>query len=60
MINKQPPNKQIWLASPISGPNRFDFYNGEWVSLRDGTKLLEVLNKEVNDAVEEEEVNLLQ
>ncbi|AQZ10353.1 YFH1 (YDL120W) [Zygosaccharomyces parabailii] len=60
VINKQPPNKQIWLASPISGPNRFDFYNGEWVSLRDGTKLLEVLNKEVNDAVEEEEVNLLQ
>lgn len=26
VINKQPSNKQIWFASPISGPNRFDFY----------------------------------
>ena len=25
MINKQPPNKQIWLSSPVSGPKRFDF-----------------------------------
>lgn len=59
VINKQPPNKQIWLASPVSGPNRFDLYKGEWISLRDGSKLLDVLNREVNDAVEEEEVNLL-
>lgn len=25
MINKQPPNKQIWLSSPVSGPKRFDW-----------------------------------
>lgn len=25
VINKQPPNKQIWLSSPISGPKRFDW-----------------------------------
>ena len=25
VINKQTPNKQIWLSSPISGPFRFDF-----------------------------------
>lgn len=25
MINKQRPNKQIWLSSPVSGPKRFDF-----------------------------------
>jgi frataxin len=25
VLNKQPPNKQIWLSSPISGPKRFDF-----------------------------------
>ena len=47
VINKQPPNKQIWLASPISGPNRFDYYKNEWVSLRDGSKLLEVLGNEL-------------
>ncbi|POW15902.1 hypothetical protein PSTT_01820 [Puccinia striiformis] len=25
VINKQPPNKQIWLSSPFSGPKRFDY-----------------------------------
>ncbi|KAI4120315.1 MAG: hypothetical protein LQ338_007100 [Usnochroma carphineum] len=25
VLNKQPPNKQIWLSSPISGPKRYDF-----------------------------------
>jgi len=25
VINKQPPNKQIWLSSPVSGPKRFDW-----------------------------------
>lgn len=51
VINKQPPNKQIWLASPESGPNRFDLYKGQWISLRDGKTLLEVLNKELHEAL---------
>ncbi|KAE8243726.1 hypothetical protein A4X13_0g6974 [Tilletia indica] len=25
VVNKQPPNKQIWLSSPSSGPKRFDY-----------------------------------
>lgn len=50
VINKQPPNKQIWLSSPISGPNRFDLHKGEWVSLRDGSRLLGVLNSELREA----------
>ncbi|CAR25545.1 hypothetical protein ZYGR_0A01090 [Zygosaccharomyces rouxii] len=58
VINKQPPNKQIWLASPVSGPNRFDFYKNEWISLRDGSKLLDILNEEINQAVTEENVTL--
>ena len=29
VINKQPLNKQIWFASPITGPNRCDFYQNE-------------------------------
>lgn len=48
IINKQPPTKQIWLSSPISGPKRFDFHNGQWVSLRDGVKLSELLEAEMN------------
>ena len=60
MINKQPPNKQIWLASPVTGPLRFDWVvsgesisdkggagRGSWVYLRDGTTLDSVLKKEL-------------
>ncbi|KAL9027861.1 MAG: hypothetical protein Q9196_003677 [Gyalolechia fulgens] len=25
VLNKQPPNRQIWLSSPISGPKRYDY-----------------------------------
>lgn len=25
VINKQPPNLQLWLSSPLSGPRRFDY-----------------------------------
>lgn len=60
VINKQPPNKQIWLSSPITGPKRYDYViasegqdakegtgTGEWVYLRDGSTLNELLNKEL-------------
>ncbi|KAL6948760.1 hypothetical protein ACO0QE_001233 [Hanseniaspora vineae] len=50
VVNKQPPNKQIWLSSPISGPNRFDLYQNDWISLRDNTKLTEIINKELQEA----------
>ncbi|KAF4552783.1 Frataxin-like domain containing protein [Elsinoe fawcettii] len=64
VINKQPPNKQIWLSSPISGPKRFDWVVagegmeskegsgvGEWMYLRDGTTLTELLRKELGISV---------
>lgn len=60
MLNKQPPNKQIWLSSPVSGPKRFDWALfsegqeqkegsgvGDWVYLRDGTSLTYLLKKEI-------------
>lgn len=60
VLNKQPPNKQIWLSSPISGPKRFDWAviqegqdhkqgggNEDWVYLRDGSSLTEILRKEL-------------
>jgi len=60
VLNKQPPNKQIWLSSPISGPKRYDWVvkgegqhqkegggQGDWVYLRDGSSLSDVLAKEV-------------
>lgn len=64
VLNKQPPNKQIWLSSPISGPKRYDwviegdrmyekqdsrpFTHGQWIYLRDGSHLTELLNSELS------------
>ncbi|ODV76886.1 Frataxin [Suhomyces tanzawaensis NRRL Y-17324] len=51
VINKQPPNKQIWLSSPISGPKRYDLIQGKWITLRDNTSLTELLEREVGEAL---------
>ncbi|KAK8134240.1 mitochondrial iron uptake protein [Apiospora sp. TS-2023a] len=61
VINKQPPNKQIWLSSPLTGPKRYDWVVisedqgskqdtavGAWVYLRDGTSLTELLRTEID------------
>lgn len=64
VLNKQPPNRQIWLSSPISGPKRYDwvlegdrmhekqdtreFAHGQWIYLRDGSNLTELLNGEMS------------
>ncbi|KAI8870225.1 Frataxin [Ramicandelaber brevisporus] len=50
VINKQPPNKQIWLSSPLSGPRRYDYENGEWVYKRDGSTMHGLLNEELSGA----------
>ncbi|KAL9046251.1 MAG: hypothetical protein Q9214_000869 [Letrouitia sp. 1 TL-2023] len=69
VINKQPPNKQIWLSSPVSGPKRYDWLGeqprveeskkgedgspvvddvaGDWVYMRDGSLLSELLKGEL-------------
>lgn len=60
MINKQPPNKQIWLSSPTSGPKRYDWVlvsesmfdkegtgAGDWMYLRDRSSLVDLLRKEL-------------
>ncbi|MCJ1329407.1 Mitochondrial chaperone Frataxin [Thelotrema lepadinum] len=51
VLNKQPPNRQIWLSSPISGPKRYDYVErdrrGEWVYLRDGSTLTDLLREEL-------------
>lgn len=48
VINKQTPNKQIWLSSPVSGPFRYDYHEGKWVYHRDGRELLTQLEREFN------------
>lgn len=69
VINKQPPNRQIWLSSPVSGPKRYDWVVtgesmhqkegcgvGEWVYLRDGSTLGELVRAEMGVTVIGEEV----
>ncbi|KAI9791818.1 MAG: Mitochondrial chaperone Frataxin [Peltula sp. TS41687] len=68
VLNKQPPNKQIWLSSPVSGPKRFDWVVlgesmhdkegtgvGDWLYLRDGETLSDVLRKEIGVSIGFEE-----
>ncbi|XP_064609920.1 frataxin, mitochondrial-like [Liolophura sinensis] len=48
VINKQTPNRQIWLSSPSSGPKRYDFSDGQWVYKRDGKSLQALLSEELS------------
>ncbi|KAK0208526.1 hypothetical protein DFS33DRAFT_1271744 [Desarmillaria ectypa] len=49
VINKQPPNKQIWLSSPQSGPKRYDYseFDNSWWYWRDEKTLNDLLNEEL-------------
>ncbi|KAG8952050.1 Mitochondrial chaperone Frataxin [Tulasnella sp. 424] len=63
VINKQPPNMQIWLSSPtsssaplppfflqLSGPKRYDYSNddgGVWFYTRDNKSLKSLLEEEI-------------
>lgn len=54
VINRQTPNKQVWLSSPTSGPKRYDFSmksNGCWIYKHDGVSLHQLLQKEINEIV---------
>ncbi|KNZ71471.1 Frataxin like protein, mitochondrial [Termitomyces sp. J132] len=53
VINKQPPNKQIWLSSPFSGPKRYDYSetDDDWLYSRDSQALGDLLNKELTRAL---------
>ncbi|XP_054583736.1 frataxin, mitochondrial [Eptesicus fuscus] len=50
VINKQTPNKQIWLSSPSSGPKRYDWTGKNWVYSHDGVSLHELLAAEMTEA----------
>ncbi|XP_026559560.1 frataxin, mitochondrial [Pseudonaja textilis] len=51
VINKQTPNKQIWLSSPISGPKRYDWSGKKWIYSHDGISLHDLLSKELSLAL---------
>nr|XP_043607992.1 frataxin, mitochondrial [Erigeron canadensis] len=49
VLNKQTPNRQIWMSSPVSGPSRFDWDRTAeaWIYRRTKSKLLEILENEI-------------
>lgn len=57
VINRQSPNRQIWLSSPTSGPKRYDFADknsGCWIYKHDGVPLHKLLQEEINLIVKTE------
>uniref|UniRef100_A0A915I0E2 ferroxidase n=1 Tax=Romanomermis culicivorax TaxID=13658 RepID=A0A915I0E2_ROMCU len=57
VINKQTPNKQIWLSSPFSGPKRYDFCSGKWLYSHDGSCLHDLLTKEISEVFRDGKVD---
>ncbi|GAA6040861.1 hypothetical protein JCM8097_007753 [Rhodosporidiobolus ruineniae] len=60
VINKQPPNKQIWLSSPVSGPKRYDYSPAHkvWFYARDNDLLHDLLNRELRELLEDERIEV--
>nr|CAI5826651.1 unnamed protein product [Callosobruchus analis] len=53
VINRQSPNKQIWLSSPTSGPKRYDYVTeGDyWIYKHDKKTLHQLLESELSQIV---------
>ncbi|CAH0407510.1 unnamed protein product [Chilo suppressalis] len=55
VINRQTPNKQIWLSSPVSGPKRYDLVlkdGGYWIYKHDSVALHKLLQDEISKIVD--------
>ncbi|KAF9175527.1 Mitochondrial chaperone Frataxin [Mortierella sp. AD010] len=53
VVNKQPPNKQLWLSSPTTGPKRYDYdsKHRKWFYSRDRHTLKYLLDTEISEAI---------
>ena len=58
VINKQSPNKQIWMSSPVSGPVRYSWQNGVWEYKRDGHQMHERLQTELRQLLSMNDIDL--
>lgn len=54
VLNRQRPNRQIWLTSPVSGPKRFQWDDDtrDWRSTRGNHHLLDFLKTELHEHCE--------
>lgn len=56
VFNKQPPSRQIWLSSPVSGPFQYAFEREtrEWIDIRgSGDTLKALVGREIGVEIEE-------
>ena len=55
IVNKQPPNLQIWVATKFDG-HHFDLLDGQWIDNRTGKEfwqlMSEMASKQANVAIE--------
>ena len=56
VLNKQAPNLQIWLSSPVTGPQRYDFCvsTNSWLNSRDQRELFSRVSDDFNQLMGEE------
>ncbi|ETN68343.1 frataxin [Necator americanus] len=57
VINKQSPNRQLWLSSPVSGPKRYDLINHRWIYSHDNEALDSLLTKEFRKIFATEDID---
>ncbi len=46
ILNKHTAAREVWLASPLSGPYHFAYHGGKWVNKK-GIELLSLLSEEL-------------
>lgn len=51
VINRQTPNRQIWLSSPTSGPKRYDYIDDSWIYKHDGVAMHQLLQDELSKII---------
>ena len=47
VINRHSAAREVWVASPVSGPYHFPYTDGEWRN-KSGVELLQLLSKELS------------
>ncbi|VDL77333.1 unnamed protein product [Nippostrongylus brasiliensis] len=57
VINKQSPNRQLWLSSPISGPKRYDLVANRWIYSHDNEALDSLLTREFRKIFGNDEID---
>ena len=60
VLNKQRPNRQVWMSSPTSGPRRFELDDDgdSWVDVRSRENLLQIMTEELNAIAPEVDLDL--